>query len=88
LRLTRRLLLGEHLKLDLSAESFNLFNRDNQRLDITDDGFQNNAADFVLLSKTIGISNFPAYFQRSLNFMKATNAYAPRQFQFSLRASF
>ncbi len=88
LRLTRRLLLGEHVKLDCSAESFNLFNRDNQRVNITADGFQNAAAGFMLLSKTIGISHFPAYFQRSMNFMKATNAYAPRQFQFSARASF
>jgi hypothetical protein len=88
LRITRRLLLGEHLKLDLTAESFNLFNRDNQRMNITDDGFQNVAAQFLQLSKTIGISHFPAYFQRSTNFMKATNAYAPRQFQFSMRALF
>jgi len=88
LRLTRRLRLGERLKLDFNVESFNLFNRDNQRVDISDDGFQNLSAQFTLLSKTIGISNFPAYFQRSMNFMKATNAYAPRQFQFSVRATF
>ena len=88
LRLSRRLLLGEHLKLDLTAESFNLFNRDNQRVTITDDGFQNMAGQFTQLSKTLGISHFPAYFQRSSNFLKATNAYAPRQFQFSARALF
>jgi hypothetical protein len=88
LRITRRLLLGARLKLDLTAESFNLFNRDNQRVNITDDGFQNMAGQFMQLNKTLGIKNFPAYFKRSSNFLKATNAYAPRQFQFSMRALF
>src|SRR6516165_8147507 len=71
-----------------TAESFNLFNRDNQPVTITDDGFQNMAGQFTQLSKTLGISHFPAYFQRNSNFTKATNAFAPRQFQFSARTSF
>jgi hypothetical protein len=88
LRITRRLMLGARLKLDLTAESFNLFNRDNQRVVITDDGFQNMAGQFTQLSKTLGISHFPAYYQRSTSFTKATNAYAPRQFQFATRVIF
>jgi hypothetical protein len=32
LRVGRMMNLGEHLHLELNAESFNLFNRDNQRL--------------------------------------------------------
>ena len=81
-------MLGARLKLDLTAESFNLFNRDNQRVVITDDGFQNMAGQFTQLSKTLGISHFPAYYQRSTSFTKATNAYAPRQFQFATRVIF
>ena len=88
LRVTRRLLLRARIQLDLTAESFNLFNRDNQPVTITDDGFQNMAGQFTQPSKTLGISHFPAYFQRNSNFTKATNAFAPRQFQFSARTSF
>jgi hypothetical protein len=88
LRLTRRLFASSRLKFDLTAESFNLFNRDNQRVTITDDGFQNTAANFVPLSNTIGINHFPGYYTRPSNFLAPTNAYAPRQIQFAVRAIF
>ena len=39
MRLTRRLYAGDRVKLELMAESFNLLNRDNQRVQITQDGF-------------------------------------------------
>jgi len=39
MRLARRFYLGDHLKLELTAESFNLFNRDNPRTVTTSDGF-------------------------------------------------
>jgi hypothetical protein len=39
-------------------------------------------------TKHIGINYFPAYYQVPTNFMKATNAYAPRQLQFAVRMSF
>ena len=39
LRLTRRLYAGDRMKLDLMVDSFNLFNRDNQRVQTTQDGF-------------------------------------------------
>jgi hypothetical protein len=87
-RLARRLFLGARLKMDLIVESFNLFNRDNQRLTITDDGFQSNGAQFTQSDKTIGISSFPAYYQHSVNFLQATSAYAPRQIQLALRLTF
>jgi hypothetical protein len=88
LRLTRRLFVASRLKLDLTIESFNLFNRDNQRVTITDDGFQSTAAQFVPLSNTIGISHFPGYYVRPSNFLAPTNAYAPRQVQLAVRALF
>ena len=47
LRLTRRLYAGDRVKLELMAESFNLLNRDNKRVQITQDGFISNSAQFV-----------------------------------------
>ena len=64
LRLTRRLYVRPHYKLELVAEAFNALNRDNKRVVITDDGFTSTATDFVQLDKTIGIRYFPAYFQK------------------------
>ncbi len=88
LRLTRRLYLRPRLKLELVAEAFNALNRDNRRVRITDDGFTNTATDFVQLDKTIGISYFPAYYQRPANLTRATSAYAPRQIQFAVKLIF
>ena len=45
------------------AESFNLLNRDNKRVQITQDGFVSNAAQFVQTGKTIGINIFPAQYR-------------------------
>ena len=73
------------MKLELVAEGFNALNRDNRRVTITDDGFTNTATDFVQLDKTIGISYFPAYYQRPANLVTATSAYAPRQIQFAVK---
>ena len=87
-RLTRRLYLHDRVKLELIAESFNLFNRNNQRVQITDDGFQSNIGDFVLIDKQIGINYFPAHYRRPANFLKATDAYAPRQVQLALKLIF
>jgi hypothetical protein len=88
MRLTRRLYVGDRVKLDLVAESFNLFNRDNQRVQLSDDGFLNSAGQFVKIDKTIGINHFPAQYRRPTNFLKATDAYAPRQVQIALRLIF
>src|SRR5262249_36498741 len=55
LRLTRRLYLRRHYRLELAIEAFNAMNRDNRRVTITDDGFNSTATDFVQADKTIGI---------------------------------
>jgi hypothetical protein len=59
LRLTPRLYAGSRVKLELIVESSNLLNRDNQRIQITQDGFISNAVPFVETTNTIGISSFP-----------------------------
>jgi hypothetical protein len=88
LRLTRRLYLGDRVKLDLAVESFNLFNRDNQRVTISDDGFTGTAGEFLLIDKHIGINYFPAHYQKPANFLRAADAYAPRQLQLALKLAF
>jgi len=86
LRLTRRLYVRPRYKLKLVGEACNALNRDNRRVVITDDGFTSTAADFVPLTKTVGIKYFPAYYQRPAHLVSANSAYAPRQVQFALEA--
>jgi hypothetical protein len=88
MRLTRRFYFGDRIKLDLIVESFNLLNRDNQRVQITDDGFQNTAGQFVQMDNTVGINNFPAQYRRPASFLRATDAYAPRQLQVATKLIF
>lgn len=89
LRLTRKIHVTERVRLELTAESFNLFNRDNQRYGLSDDGFLNGAGQFVPLDRNPGGQlPYPAYYQRPTNFMRATSAYAPRQVQLALRLAF
>ncbi|HEX6804508.1 MAG TPA: TonB-dependent receptor [Terriglobales bacterium] len=88
LRISRRLFSRNGVKLDFTAESFNLLNRLNRRFNITDDGLMSNAAQFNFGTKHLGINHFPAYYQVPTNYMKAMDAYAPRQLQFSLRLGF
>jgi carboxypeptidase family protein/TonB-dependent receptor-like protein len=88
LRISRSFLLGEKTRLELLAESFNLFNRQNQRVTVSDDGFLNAAGQFVGIDKHIGINYFPAYYRRTTDFRRATDAYAPRQIQFAIRFTF
>ncbi len=89
LRLTRKIHVTERLRLELTAESFNLFNRDNQRYVLSQDGFLNSAGQFVPLDrKPTGQLPYPAYYQQPTNFLKATNAYAPRLVQLGLRFLF
>ena len=87
-RLSRRVNIGDRMKLELIAECFNALNRNNQRMTITSDSFVNNAGQFVRVNKVIGINNFPAYYQKPTYFMRATSAYAPRQIQLAIRLSF
>ncbi|HZR57708.1 MAG TPA: TonB-dependent receptor [Terriglobales bacterium] len=88
LRLTRRVYARDRWKLEFIVESFNLLNRDNQRVQITTDGFVSNSAQFVQSSKSINNSYYPAYYQVPTSFTRATAAYAPRQVQLALRLSF
>jgi len=88
MRLSRKVKLGGHYRLELTGESFNLFNRDNQRYVVTDNGFYNSAGQFVQLTKQVGVTYYPAYYQRPTSFMRATSAYAPRQMQVAMRLIF
>jgi len=88
LRLARKINLGGHYRLELTAESFNLFNRDNKRFGVGDNGFWNSAGQFVVYSKRAGGIYYPAYYQQPAAFMRAASAYAPRQIQMSMRFLF
>ena len=88
MRIGRDLHLGDRLKLTALVESFNLLNRTNGRVDITDDGFRNSAGQFVQFDKRVAVNHFPAHYRVPANFKRTTNAYAPRQMQFSLRLAF
>jgi hypothetical protein len=85
LRITRRIYLNDKIKLDFIVESFNLFNRDNQKVDTTSSGFIDSAGHFVQMDNRIGINVFPAQFRQQSNFLKPTDAYAPRQLQLALK---
>jgi hypothetical protein len=80
-----RILRSDKVKLELMAESFNLLNRDNQRVQITQDGFITNSAQFVQTSKFIGINYFPAQYRTPTSFRRATDAYAPRLVKLGLK---
>jgi len=85
LRVTKKIRLTERYKLNLVAESFNLFNRDNQRVAITSNGMVATATTFVQRSVDAGMAPFPGYYQLPNNFMKPNAAYAPRQIQLALK---
>lgn len=88
LRVARRFPLGDRFKLEVLVEAFNLMNRQNLRVDLSDDGFLNTAGQFVQIDKTIGFSHFPAHYRLSSGFLSPTNAYAPRQVQIAVRLKF
>ena len=88
LRLTHRFRLSERCKLDFSAEAFNLFNRDNQRVSITSNGLVASATTFVQSNVTANIAPYPGYYELPNNFMKPNAAYSPRQIQAALKFVF
>jgi hypothetical protein len=88
LRITRTLRSAWGYRIELTAESFNLFNRVNKRVDITGDGFENSAARFVYRDVSVGGTHYPAQFRLSSGFLKPSNAYAARQMQFSVKFRF
>jgi len=87
MRIGRTIFRHNKVKLDFTAESFNLLNRLKRRFQLTDNGALN-AAQFNYGTKHIGINYFPDYSQVPANLAKATIAYAPRQVQLSLRVGF
>jgi hypothetical protein len=88
LRLTRRLFMRERLKLDLILESFNLLNRDNKRVLITEDGLETDTAYFEKISNEIGVNYYPGHFQIPSNPLQPTSSFSPRQMQLALRMTF
>jgi hypothetical protein len=88
LRVGRKIDLGGRYHLELTGESFNLFNRDNKRFGLTDNGFYNSAGQFVKYTQQAGTAYYPAYFQQPTNFLKPKSSFAPRQMQMSMRLNF
>lgn len=88
LRVTRKIRVTERYKVNFVAESFNLLNRDNERVAITSNGLVANASTFVQNSVTAAIAPYPGYYQLPNNFMKPNAAYAPRQIQLSVKFVF
>jgi Carboxypeptidase regulatory-like domain/TonB dependent receptor len=88
LRLVRKIHLAHGYRLDLTADSFNLFNRDNQRVTITTNGLTVHATTFVQSSATAGLAPYPGYYQLPQNFLKPNAAYPPRQIQLGLKLVF
>ncbi len=88
LRLGKTLRLHERCKLGLTAESFNLFNRDNQRVTITSNGLVSSASTFVQSYVTTNIAPYPGYYELPGAFTKPNAAFAPRQIQLALKLIF
>ncbi len=87
-RIMRTLKMGVRARLELLAESFNLTNRVNSRVIISDDGFYNSAGQFVAYSTKVAGKTYPGQFQINSQFLLPTSAYAPRQVQLSIRLNF
>ena len=80
--------LGAHFHLELSGDSFNLFNRHNQRLAIADNGFQSTASQFIEYAQYAGDTFYPAYYQQPTSLLKPTSSFAARKLQLSMRLNF
>ncbi|HET8669038.1 MAG TPA: TonB-dependent receptor, partial [Terriglobales bacterium] len=87
-RISRTVAVIGQARVELLAESFNLLNRVNQKVEVTDDGFSNSAAKFVEKTQTVGGKIYPAQFQLLGGFLTPTSSYAPRQVQFAVRLKF
>lgn len=87
-RLTRSIRFRERYKLNFVAESFNLFNRDNQRVAITSNGMVASASTFVQNSINPDVAHYPGYYAQPGNLMRPNAAYAPRQIQFAVKFIF
>jgi hypothetical protein len=88
LRVVRKIQIKPGCRLEFSADSFNLLNRDNQRVVITSDGLTAEATTFTPYSVYANGLPYPGYYQQPHNFLKPTAAFAPRQIQFGLKFIF
>jgi hypothetical protein len=88
LKVGRMMNLGARYHLELTGESFNLFNRNNERLTVTDNGFQSPAGQFIKYTQYAGNTYYPAYYQQPTSLMKPTSSFAPRQMQLSMSLNF
>jgi hypothetical protein len=88
LRLVRKIHVGHGYRLEFTADSFNLFNRDNQRVVITSDGLTAEATTFTPYSVYVNGVPYPGYYQQPQDFLKPTAAFAPRQVQLGLKLVF
>ena len=89
LRIVRKIHLRERDRLELTIDSFNLFNRDNQRVTITSDGLTAEATTFTPYTTYVLNVPYPAYYQQpTQNFLKPNAAFAPRQVQLGLKFIF
>jgi len=88
LRVAWKMNLRGRYRLELTGESFNLFNRDNQRYGVTGNGYYNSAGTFVKYSQSAGGSYYPAYYQQPTSFLRPASSFAPRRMQLSMRRNF
>jgi hypothetical protein len=89
LRLVRKIRVREGYRIDLTADSFNLFNRLNPRVTITSDGLTAEATTFTQYTTYVLNVPYPAYYQQPMqNFLRPNAAFAPRQIQFGLKLVF
>jgi hypothetical protein len=88
LRLVRKIHVGHGYRIEFTADSFNLFNHDNQRVTITTDGLTAEATTFTQYTTFVNSVPYPAYYQQPQNFLKPNAAFAPRQIQLGLKLVF
>jgi Carboxypeptidase regulatory-like domain/TonB dependent receptor len=88
LRLVRKIRIAHGDRLEFTADSFNLFNRDNQRVEITSSGLTVEATTFIQYSAYVDGIFYPAYYQQPQDFLKPNAAFAPRQIQLGLKLVF
>jgi hypothetical protein len=88
LRLVRKIHVATGYRVEFTADSFNLFNRDNQRVEITSSGLTVEATTFTQYSTYVNGIPYPAYYQQPQDFLKPNAAFAPRQIQLGVKLIF
>jgi hypothetical protein len=88
LRLVRKIVVARGYRVEFTADSFNLFNRDNQRVEITSSGLTVEATTFTQYTTYVNGVPYPAYYQQPQDFLKPNAAFAPRQIQLGLKLIF